>query len=97
MNIVTSVFLIYCTEEEAFWLLVSLCEHLLPDYYNTKVIGALIDQGVMDDLISKHLPNLYGKLQRLGMTRTISLSWFLTIFIRYFFRNSSVRFKIQKI
>lgn len=81
MNIVASVFLLFCDEEEAFWMLVKLCEDLLPDYYNDKILGAQIDQCVLNELISENLPSLYLRLDQLGVIKMISLSWFLTIFL----------------
>ncbi|XP_001600394.2 TBC1 domain family member 9 isoform X2 [Nasonia vitripennis] len=90
MNIVASVLLIYCSEESAFWQLCNVCESLLPDYYDRRVVGALVDQGLLEELAQEHLPALYVKLQELGLIRVISLSWFLTIFLSVMPTSSAV-------
>ncbi|XP_015111408.1 TBC1 domain family member 9 [Diachasma alloeum] len=90
MNIVASVLLIYCSEESAFWQLCNVCESLLPDYYDRRVVGALVDQGLLEELAAEHLPTLHAKLQELGLIRVISLSWFLTIFLSVMPTGSAV-------
>lgn len=81
MNILAAVFLIYCPEEESFWLLCALCERLLPDYYSKKIVGALIDQGVFESLAYDAMPELYLHLQKLQIESIISLPWFITCYI----------------
>ncbi|XP_067644992.1 TBC1 domain family member 9 [Eurosta solidaginis] len=91
MNIVSSVFLLFCDEDNAFWMLASLCENLLPDYYKDKVVGAQIDQSVLNELVEMHLPELHSHLEQLGIIRMISLSWLLTIFISVISYESSLQ------
>ncbi|XP_068600556.1 TBC1 domain family member 8B [Brachionichthys hirsutus] len=81
MNILTSVLLLYAKEEEAFWLLVAVCERMLPDYFNRRIIGALVDQAVFEDLIRENLPQLVENMTDLTFFSSVSLSWFLTLFI----------------
>ncbi|NXX74138.1 TBC8B protein, partial [Urocolius indicus] len=81
MNILTSVLLLYAKEEEAFWILVAVCERMLPDYFNRRIIGALVDQAVFEELIRVHLPQLTDHMMDMTFFSSVSLSWFLTLFI----------------
>ncbi|XP_052449955.1 TBC1 domain family member 8B isoform X2 [Carassius gibelio] len=81
MNILTSVLLLYAKEEEAFWLLVAVCERMLPDYFNRRIIGALVDQAVFEELIRERLTQLTEHMTDLSFFSSVSLSWFLTLFI----------------
>nr|XP_015206947.1 PREDICTED: TBC1 domain family member 8B isoform X1 [Lepisosteus oculatus] len=81
MNILTSVLLLYAKEEEAFWLLVAVCERMLPDYFNRRIIGALVDQAVFEELIRERLSQLTEHMTDMTFFSSVSLSWFLTLFI----------------
>ncbi|XP_043086422.1 TBC1 domain family member 8 isoform X1 [Puntigrus tetrazona] len=81
MNILASVMLLYTKEEEAFWLLVTVCERMLPDYFNRRVIGAQVDQSVFEELIRERLPELSERVPDLSPLASASLTWFLTLFL----------------
>lgn len=44
-------------------------------------LGALVDQGIFEELTRDFLPQLSEKMQDLGVIASISLSWFLTLFL----------------
>jgi hypothetical protein len=46
------------SEEEAFWLLATICEELAPDYYNKQLFGSLVDQQTFAQLVSLCLPEI---------------------------------------
>lgn len=49
-----------------------------------------MDQGVFEELTRSFLPLLYEHMQELGVISTISLSWFLTLFLSVMAFDSAV-------
>lgn len=65
-------------EEEGF---VSLTWFLLFKCRSCFKLGALVDQAVFEGLIREHLPQLVEHMTDLSFFSSVSLSWFLTLFI----------------
>ncbi|KAI8621287.1 rab-GTPase-TBC domain-containing protein [Chytriomyces sp. MP71] len=82
MNIVVSVLLIYLSEEQAFWVLTVLSEKLLPSYYSTNMVGAVVDNQVFEHMVTKYMPLLTEHFKKYDIQLSVAcLPWFLTLFI----------------
>ncbi|KAJ3297468.1 hypothetical protein HDU79_003549 [Rhizoclosmatium sp. JEL0117] len=82
MNIVVSVLLIYLSEEQAFWVLTVLSEKLLPSYYSTNMVGAVVDNQVFEQLVQKYMPMVTEHFKKYDIQLSVvCLPWFLTLFI----------------
>ncbi|KAJ0164883.1 putative GTPase-activating protein [Colletotrichum tanaceti] len=82
MNIVVAALLIYMSESQAFFLLSSLCDRLVPGYYSTTMYGTLLDQKVFESLVEKTMPILWEHLVKSDVQLSVvSLPWFLSLYI----------------
>ncbi|KAK1014098.1 GTPase activating protein (GAP) [Friedmanniomyces endolithicus] len=82
MNIVVAALLIYLSETQAFYLLATLCDRLLPGYYSQTMYGTLLDQRVFESLVEKTMPIIWDHLQRHDVQLSVvSLPWFLSLYI----------------
>ncbi|KAL7079273.1 hypothetical protein ACQ4LE_001824 [Meloidogyne hapla] len=83
LNRIGAIGLLYLEESEAFWFLVACVEHLQPlNYYSSNLVGAVIDQRVLLDLVQDKMPVLHAHLQKLEVNLSLfTLSWFLTVFV----------------
>ncbi|KYQ91725.1 hypothetical protein DLAC_07507 [Tieghemostelium lacteum] len=82
MNFIAGFLLIYMSEHEAYWMLVSIIEDLLPtEYFTTTMIDSSVDvRFVFDDLLQKKLPRLHQHLQISNLTLPLIITqWFLCI------------------
>ncbi|KAH7185505.1 rab-GTPase-TBC domain-containing protein [Fusarium flagelliforme] len=82
MNIVVAALLIYMSEAQAFFLLSTLCDRLVPGYYSTTMYGTLLDQKVFESLVERTMPILWDHLVKSDVQLSVvSLPWFLSLYI----------------
>ncbi|WYZ39432.1 hypothetical protein EsH8_III_001346 [Colletotrichum jinshuiense] len=82
MNIVVAALLIYMSETQAFFLLSTMCDRLVPGYYSTTMYGTLLDQKVFESLVEKTMPILWEHLVKSDVQLSVvSLPWFLSLYI----------------
>ncbi len=80
----TALLLLFCSEEQAFYILCSICELLVPDYYIKAMIGSIVDQRIFEGLMQERVPHITEHLEELDLPlQLISLPWFLCLFIGY--------------
>jgi hypothetical protein len=83
MNLIAaSLLLIMPTAEDAFWVLTSMIEIILPHhYYDHGLLASRADQVVLRQYISELLPKLSAHLEDLGIElEALTFQWFLSVF-----------------
>ncbi|KAI9095959.1 rab-GTPase-TBC domain-containing protein [Phlyctochytrium arcticum] len=93
LNIISAVLLLHLKEEDAFWLLCTMVESLLPDHYTKTLMGSVVDQAVLTQLVKIHLPGLSAHLEKLYMDlSTISVPWIVCLFLNTVSLKVGVKF-----
>lgn len=98
MNILAATFLLFMPEESVFFLLQSVCEVIMPGYYNRAMVGSLVDVNLFSgpppgrpllpnphlDLIESELPEVDEHLKRLAVpVPALTMPWLLCLYIGY--------------
>ena len=81
LNRLAAVALLMMPEEDAFWCLVAIVEHIMPrEYYSQNLLGAHVDQYVFRDLLAEKPPRVHYHMEQFGIEISL-FSWFLTCFV----------------
>lgn len=92
MNIIAAFQVLFMKEEEAYWMLSSICEDILPDYYVPSMIGCSADQIIFEHLVKEYLPDLKNHFIMLSIPITlITIPWLLCIFVGFLSWESTLR------
>ncbi|KAK3941789.1 TBC-domain-containing protein [Diplogelasinospora grovesii] len=83
MNLVAAnLLLMMPSAEDAFWILVSMVEHILPaGYFDHSLLASRADQQVLRQYVSEILPKLSQHFEDLSIDlETMTFQWFLSVF-----------------
>ncbi len=83
MNLITAcLLLIMPTAEDAFWVLTSIIENILPrGYYDHQLLASRADQQVLRQYVTQILPKLSSHLDDLSIElEALTFQWFLSVF-----------------
>ncbi|KAJ4367515.1 hypothetical protein N0V83_007098 [Neocucurbitaria cava] len=83
MNLITAcLLLIMPTEEDAFWVLATMIEDILPQhYYDQHLLTSRADQSVLRAYVGELLPRLSAHLDELEIElEALTFQWFLSVF-----------------
>ena len=74
--------LLFCNEEDTFWLLTTIIERLLPsNYYDKSMIGINLDQSVLFHMLKLYFPHIHKKLEDNQIQLPFITNWFLCLFL----------------
>ena len=83
-NFIAGIFLLFMSEEEAFWMLCTVVERIMPEgMYSVTMEGATMDQEVLMGLIQDRMPKVWNVLAGAEEVPPLSLvtsHWFLTLY-----------------
>ncbi|KAL4749932.1 hypothetical protein BDW72DRAFT_204370 [Aspergillus terricola var. indicus] len=74
LNFITGLFLLFLSEEKAFWMLHIVTSVYLPSTHEISLEGANVDLWILMVLLKESLPNVYNKIADTGTKRSAPLS-----------------------
>lgn len=80
MNRLAAVALLVLPEEESFWCLSAIVDHMMPDGYYNDLWLAQADSNVVMDLVSIKMPYLNEHFRKHSIELSL-FAWFLTIYV----------------
>jgi len=85
MNALGAFLLLFMDEEDAFWMLATLVEDIMVDYYSTSMSGLQVDIKVTEHYIQKYYKDVWKHLEQIQANLSaVCMQWFLCIFVDIF-------------